>query len=164
MRRLVVPVLLLAVPLLGACADGDQGQTAAGSTGPAASTGPGRSTSPATVSDPVPSGAGDDGRLVVELDPGEGGDVASYTLDCSGTPAGDLPDPAAACDHLQGLADPFAPLPADQVCTQQFGGPQTATITGRWAGEPVDLQLSRVDGCAIAQWDRLGPLLPVDVG
>jgi hypothetical protein len=37
-------------------------------------------------------------------------------------------------------------------------------VTGRWAGEPVDLQLSRTDGCRISQWDRLGALLPGPVG
>jgi hypothetical protein len=28
----------------------------------------------------------------------------------------------------------------------------------------VDLELSRVNGCLIGQWDSLGPLLPVDGG
>jgi hypothetical protein len=28
----------------------------------------------------------------------------------------------------------------------------------------VDLELTRVDGCRIAQWDGLGPLLPGPVG
>jgi hypothetical protein len=65
---------------------------------------------------------------------------------------------------LQGLGDHFAPVPADAGCTQVYGGPQTARVTGRWAGQPVDLQLSRTDGCRIAQWDRLGPLLPGRVG
>ena len=46
------------------------------------------------------------------------------------------------------------------LCTQQYGGPQTAHVTGRWSGEPVDLELTRVDGCRISQWDSLGPLLP----
>jgi hypothetical protein len=58
------------------------------------------------------------------------------------------------------MDDPVAPIPDDMVCTQQYGGAQTASVTGRWAGRPVDLALSRVDGCTIAQWDGLGPLLP----
>jgi hypothetical protein len=37
-------------------------------------------------------------------------------------------------------------------------------VTGRWGGAAVDLELSRADGCLIAQWDRLGPLLPIPVG
>lgn len=51
-------------------------------------------------------------------------------------------------------------MPADAICSQVYGGPQTARVSGRWRGEPVDLALSRTDGCRIAQWDRFGPLLP----
>ncbi|WP_299957735.1 SSI family serine proteinase inhibitor [uncultured Modestobacter sp.] len=143
MRRLLLPVLLLAVPFVGAC---------------------GASEGPVT---PVPGELTEQGpaeaSLEVSLDRGDGGSAETRTLTCEPEPGGTYADPAAVCDHLQGLEDPFAPLPADQMCTQQFGGPQTATVTGRWAGEPVDLQLDRTDGCAIAQWDRLGPLLPADV-
>ena len=46
------------------------------------------------------------------------------------------------------------------MCAQVYDGPQTAHVTGRWRGEPVDLQLARNDGCHISQWDGLGPLLP----
>ena len=73
---------------------------------------------------------------------------------------GTHPEAQAACDHLAGTTAPFAPLPDDVMCTEQYGGPQTAHITGRWRAEAVDLQLSRIDGCRIAQWDALGPLLP----
>jgi hypothetical protein len=102
--------------------------------------------------------------LAVELDRGDGAEPERYTLDCAGTVDGDLPDAAAACTALQGLTDPFAALPADQLCTEQFGGPQTARITGRWAGKAVDLDLARTNGCQIAQWNRLAPLLPGPVG
>jgi hypothetical protein len=37
-------------------------------------------------------------------------------------------------------------------------------VTGHWEGTAVDLELSRADGCLIAQWDGLGPLLPIPVG
>ena len=40
------------------------------------------------------------------------------------------------------------------------GGPQSAHIVGRWGGQPVDLEITRVDGCRISQWDGLVPLLP----
>ncbi|MGY1616357.1 SSI family serine proteinase inhibitor [Geodermatophilus sp. SYSU D00691] len=99
-------------------------------------------------------------QLEVVLARGDGTPAQTWTLVCGGGVAGDHPAAAAACTHLEGLDDPFAPLPADAVCTEQYGGPQTAHVTGRWRGEPVDRQLSRVDGCPIAQWDALGPLLP----
>ena len=120
----------------------------------------------------APSAAGDPaattGDLVVEIDRGTGAPPERYTLTCAGeaggTPGGAHPDASAACAHLRSLAEPFAPIPADAVCTEQYGGPQTAHVTGTWRGQPVDLRLSRVDGCRIAQWDRLGPLLPGPVG
>ena len=140
MRRIAVPVLLLPLALLAACG----GTTDAG--GAPASGSAAASSSPAD-------------ELVVELVAEQGGAAQTYRLSCDPQPAGDLPDPAAACTQLAGQSDPFAALPADTICTQLFGGPQTAQVTGRWAGEPVDLQLSRTDGCRIAQWDRLGALL-----
>jgi hypothetical protein len=102
--------------------------------------------------------------LVVEQDLGDGMPAQRWTLECADPPSGDHPDPRAACAHLAAAADPFAPLPADQLCTEVYGGPQTARVTGTWQGRPVDLRVTRTDGCAIAQWDGLGPLLPGPVG
>jgi hypothetical protein len=143
MRPALVPVAVLSLSLLAACAPGSG--TAGGNAAPSSSS-----------STPEPSAD----ELVVELDRGEGSEPERYTLTCAGTVAGDLPDAATVCAHLRGLEDPFRPVGADAMCTQQFGGPQTARVTGRWDGKPVDLQLSRTDGCRIAQWDRLGALLP----
>jgi hypothetical protein len=116
----------------------------------------------------APAGGGGisqaDDDLLVHVDPGDGTPVSDWTLSCVGDASGSHPQADAACAHLAGLEDPFAPLPDDVACTEQFGGPQTARVTGRWDGEPVDLELSRADGCRIAQWDGLGPLLPVAVG
>ena len=109
---------------------------------------------PAVVSSGLP-----ERDLVVEIDPGDGTPTQRYTLACGSAAAGDHPDAARACAHLLRAEDPFAPLPPDIMCTEQYGGPQTARVTGTWDAEPVDLELSRVDGCHIAQWDSLGPLL-----
>ena len=110
------------------------------------------------------SGGGASRDLVVEIDRGDGSPAERYTLTCGDVVEGDHPDGAAACRHLADLDDPFAPVPGDAVCTEQYGGPQTARVTGTWDGEPVDLELSRINGCYIAQWDALGPLLPGPVG
>jgi hypothetical protein len=106
------------------------------------------------------TGGADDDELVVEVDAGDGSPVERWTLVCGDAAGGDHPDVRAACDNLRRLTDPFAPIPADAVCTEQYGGPQTARVTGRWAGQPVDLALSRSDGCRMAQWDSLVPLVP----
>jgi hypothetical protein len=102
--------------------------------------------------------------LTIRADAGDGSAPKTWTLACDGAAKGTHPDPAAACAHLQRLHDPFAPLPGDVACTEQFGGSQTAHVTGVWSGNPVDLELTRTDGCRISQWDHLGPLLPMPVG
>ena len=53
----------------------------------------------------------------------------------------------------------FEPTPGDVACTQQYGGPQTATVEGTLRGEPVDAQFSRVNGCEISRWGDVAPLL-----
>jgi hypothetical protein len=110
-----------------------------------------------------PDAAGGSSRaendLVVRIDRGDGSAPESWTLTCAGSAGGTHPDAQAACAHLQGLDHPFVPIPDDVVCTEQYGGPQSAHIAGRWGGEPVDFEVTRVDGCRIAQWDSLGPLL-----
>jgi hypothetical protein len=104
-----------------------------------------------------------DNHLQVIVGTSDGDELETYRLGCD-PPSGSHPDPEAACAHLAAMDDPFAALPDDVACTQQYGGPQTANVLGRWAGEPVDVVLSRTDGCRIAQWDGLGPLPPGPVG
>ena len=104
--------------------------------------------------DPPPS------VLTVQLDRGGGTPAETWTLDCTAPRDSDHPDPEAACTALQGLEDPFAPLADDLVCTEIYGGPQEARVTGTWDGSPVDLTVLRSNGCHIAQWDNLVPLLP----
>lgn len=100
--------------------------------------------------------------LQISIDRGAGAAPENYTLVCAGNVEGSHPRAEQACAHLAGLAAPFAPIPADAMCTQQYGGPQTARVTGLWAGESVDLALSRTNGCYISQWESLGPLLTFD--
>ena len=138
--RVIMGLLLL---VLAGCAE-PAGDGAAGTTA-----------SP-SVSDDSPA----DDDLLIELDRGRGDEPERYTLVCADPPQGDHPDATAACAHLETLDAPFAALPADMVCTEQYGGPETARITGRCAGETVDLELSRIDGCRISQWESLGPVLP----
>jgi hypothetical protein len=44
-------------------------------------------------------------------------------------------------------------------CTQVYGGPERATIVGTWNGRPVNASYKRTDGCEIARWRKLGPVL-----
>ncbi len=138
--RVVLLLLLLAV---AGCAE-----PAGSGAGGAAS--PGSSASDASAGN----------ELMIVLDRGDGTAPERYTLTCGELPDGDHADAAVACAHLEGMDDPFAPLSPDLACTEQYGGPETARITGRWHAEDVDLELSRTDGCRISQWEALGPVLP----
>ena len=147
----LIPLLLLV--LLTACGGGeDTAQDAPGSP-------------PASPADDALAGSDPAlNDLVVTQDLGDGSPPQRWTLVCAGAVSGDHPQAEAACAHLIAIEDPFAPLPTDQMCTEVYGGPQTAAVSGVWNGEPVDLELSRSNGCQISQWDSLGPLLPGPAG
>lgn len=53
----------------------------------------------------------------------------------------------------------WSPVPRDAVCTQLYGGPQTARVTGEVGGRRVDARFTRRNGCEIARWERLAALL-----
>jgi hypothetical protein len=70
------------------------------------------------------------------------------------------PGQSTACGAAAGLsASDLAPTPAGRACTQLYGGPETASITGSLRGEPVDARFARTDGCEIARWQHVQPLL-----
>ena len=109
-----------------------------------------------TESPPVTSGASD---LVVVIDDGTG-KKTTWTLTCNPT-GGTHPDPDAACRALQAHgAAALPPVRKDVACTQIYGGPQKATISGTWQGRPVRSSFSRVNGCEISRWNLLRGLLP----
>ena len=112
--------------------------------------------------------AGDDApptslRVEVRQSAGATGRIA--TLTCGRGPAatGFIADPAAACDLVIELERARTRLvdgpPRDQICTQIYGGPQEARVTGTIEGGPVDATVTRADGCGIADWTLLEPLL-----
>ena len=114
---------------------------------------------------PAPAPGGRQGATTLEMTvwpEGEGrGAERPYSLMCADDAAGEHPDPAAACAVLERVgADAFAPVPPDQMCTQQYGGPMQAHVRGVIAGEPVDARLAYTDGCQIARWDRLATVVP----
>ena len=91
-------------------------------------------------------------------------DRRSFTLGCR--PArGTLSRPAAACTKLStGGAALFAPPAKEQVCTDVYGGPQRAIVSGTVDGRRIWVSLRRRDGCEIDRWRKLAFLLPVSLG
>jgi hypothetical protein len=88
-------------------------------------------------------------------------DPVTWTLRCR--PArGTLRHPGIACYRIAaGGWKLFAPVPKNVACTQIYGGPQVARISGFVKGRRVWAMVNRTDGCNIARWDRLSPwLLP----
>ncbi len=72
-----------------------------------------------------------------------------WTLRCDPS-GGTLPKRAAACQKLDTMKNPFLPMRKDLECTQVYGGPEQAVITGRYEGRPVWVLLARRNGCEIA--------------
>ena len=54
---------------------------------------------------------------------------------------------------------PFAPLPKGMLCTQIYGGPQTAKVEGTYRGVPTLAEFRRTDGCEISRWDAYAAVL-----
>jgi hypothetical protein len=76
--------------------------------------------------------------------------------------AGDSSPACTAVGRLR-VAD-FAPVPDNVACTQQYGGPDIASVTGTLRGERIDAEFSRTDGCEISRWDGVAPLLEAATG
>lgn len=72
-----------------------------------------------------------------------------------------LPDATAALAAVEQFGEEiFFPEPRpDLICTQQYGGPQVAVVTGWFRGRKVHSQFSRTDGCEIARWKTMASLL-----
>jgi hypothetical protein len=83
----------------------------------------------------------------------------SYTLRCAPL-GGTLPHRAAACRQLARLKAPFAPTPKNTACTEIYGGPEEALVTGRLRGALVSARFNRRDGCEIERWNRVAFLFP----
>jgi hypothetical protein len=108
---------------------------------------------------------------VVIQDPDSG--TVSYVIRCGADGASVSGDAQIdAADACRALARPAVqnrliggPSP-EQVCTQVYGGPQTAMLSGTLERQSVNTVVTRDDGCGIGDWDNLlkDVLLPVSRG
>ena len=78
------------------------------------------------------------------------------SLTCPGEKAKDR-DICAALDVVAPKV--FEPVPVDEACTAIYGGPRKATITGRYQDEPVSAVFTQENGCEIARWNQIKPVL-----
>jgi hypothetical protein len=97
------------------------------------------------------NGLPDAGELIFRL----------LVLNGSVSPESTVPDADAALAAVERFGEKifFAPRRADMICTQQYGGPQVALVTGVLHGRRVHSRFSLTDGCEIARWRAMEPLL-----
>jgi len=66
-----------------------------------------------------------------------------------------------ACAHARGISGLLTSGPdPHRACTEIFGGPERALVTGRIGDRRVRRSFKRTDGCEVADWHRAMPLLP----
>jgi len=178
LRRLgALGVGLASVLLLAACGsesedggvdrEGSGGETATVTQSPSGSGTPESGTPESgTPTEHAPPRAGSDvarTELTIRYESAPGAGAQIWTLTCSPN-GGSHPDAAAACAMLTRHADdgvnPFAPTPKNQPCTMVYGGPDVGTVTGTWNGQKVSATFSKENGCEIARWMRVAPMLP----
>ncbi len=176
-------VLLAAATLAGCTPNGGPpspttaaptGSPTATPTGPATTTpSPDTETTspaPSPSASPLTSGPGQgDVELSILVKPSESAAPTSYTLVCrDGAPSAESshPDAAAACAAVKDNQAILSPLPPrkGQVCTQQYGGPQEARVTGVVDGREVEANFSLRDGCEIAAWNAAKAILGSPAG
>lgn len=142
-RFQALPVALAAVLLLASCADKEED--------------PGMSTPPSSEQA---------GSIVLDIVVRADGQTqsAAYSLQCSGVSAlaSSLhPRADEACSLVSEnpqILDP-TPSPGTQMCTEQYGGPATASVTGTVDGKAVSRDFDLKNGCGISAWNDALPLL-----
>jgi len=97
--------------------------------------------------------------LTIEISAGKSDRLTKvWTLTCPDQ--GSLPQPRRACERLAPMKKPFAATPKSSACTLVYGGPQVATVRGRFRGRTVSTRFSRTNGCEISRWNRVRFLFP----
>jgi hypothetical protein len=95
-------------------------------------------------------------NLMVTVDADGDGPAAAKQLQVSCDRSGG----DAACDAAKALpARALEPVSTKRVCTDIFGGPQTAEISGTLNGDAVKARYTRSNGCEIEHWKAAAPLL-----
>lgn len=104
----------------------------------------------------APTGAELESNLEMSVQADEKSTPRTASLTCPGEKAKDR-DICAALDVVAPKV--FEPVPVDQACTAIYGGPRKATITGTYQDEPVSATFTQENGCEIARWNQIRPVL-----
>lgn len=151
-------ILALSLVLTATACSGDGSEPVAGPSTPGtpapSPSAPTPTLPPSTASSPSTSAS----QLSIVVAEGTGS-TTTWTLTCDPV-GGTHPQADQACTALEQHHSALAPVPEDRMCAQIYSGPQRATITGTWRGQPISAVLSRTDACETARWDALVPLVP----
>jgi hypothetical protein len=99
--------------------------------------------------------ASSNSSLTITYHPSSSSQVTFKVSCLAGSISGTHPNKKAICAAIakQGTRL-FAPVPTGIVCSQIYGGPETATITGTVKGRKINSTFSRTDGCQVARWNN----------
>jgi len=150
--------------LLSGCAPG--GEEPGETTPPASATSPGASpTEPGSAPPSSPAeGAPVDAKLKISVSTSGADYKEEKTLVCVDSKpmeSSTVQDPDAACAALVRHAENvfFTRPDPNRACTQEYGGPQQAHVTGTIDGREVDKTFTLTDGCQISEWNAMKDLL-----
>ncbi|MFJ6003005.1 serine protease inhibitor [Arthrobacter sp. NPDC092385] len=164
-----LPLAVLSLAL-SACAQGgpaaeptEQETAVQSSTPDPSSAPPPTAGSSPTASDPSAASA-TNAALTITIKQDAAAEPVQYVLECvdgAPGPASTLPGAEAACTAVAKLGAGFFTARPDKdiICTQQYGGPQTASISGEIDGTTVLAAFALTDGCEISRWDRVRDIL-----
>ncbi len=107
---------------------------------------------------PAPAYAAPRYKINVTYVAEEGASTESWTLQCKPV-RGTHKSAKKACVALLKVKDPFKPSDPDLMCTQQYGGPESASVQGTWNGKKIRANFSKINGCEIARWQTVQALL-----
>ena len=103
-----------------------------------------------------PTGAELESKLEMSVQADEKDTPRTASLTCPGAKAKDR-DICAALDVVAPKV--FEPVPVDEACTAIYGGPRKATVTGTYQDEPISAVFTQENGCEIARWNQIRPVL-----
>jgi hypothetical protein len=72
--------------------------------------------------------------------------------------------PVKACAALERHEDALKPVGSDVACSEIYGGPAEARVTGTIGERRINATFNRSNGCEIVRWDKLAPLLEISAG
>ncbi|MHA7263111.1 subtilase-type protease inhibitor [Arthrobacter sp. TMN-37] len=103
-------------------------------------------------------------RLLISIQDSPEAAPVEYVLECvegKPGPGTSLPNAESACSVVDRLGTKFFTARPDRniVCTDIYGGPQTASITGTVNGETIRARFARTNGCEISRWDAVRDIL-----